>query len=231
MARVLILRQASDAAETAVLLRDRGHAPQILPTQETRVLDEPPPDGPFSGFVVTSANAVAGLARHWPEDRRPVLAVGERTAEALRRAGYASVHAGKGTAASLAGEARRLAGDAAPLLYAAGRVRTPALGAAFAAAGVPFTVWEAYDTVPLRPGLAAVEAATGGRAPDAVLLLSLGQVEAYQRLLALDRRFFEPSPRLLCLSRRIGEALPPELRLFSEISPRPSLAALFDCFL
>lgn len=231
MARVLILRQRTDALDTAASLRARGHAPLLLPVEEARPLDAPPP-GPFSGFIVTSANAVPPLARHRPGDRRPVLAVGERTACALRVAGFGSVSAGPGFGAGLAAAAAGLAGrSGAPLLYVAGRVRSPALEAALAAAGVPFRVWEAYAMEALDPDAAAIEAAVGDAPPDAVLLLSVGQVEAYGRLLGLRARPFEPPPRLLCLSRRIYAALPPELRPDGEISPRPTLAALLERFL
>ena len=95
MARILILRQRPDALDTAAALARRGHLPLILPTEEARALDAPPPPaGRFAGFLVTSANAVPAMARVWPGDGRPVLAVGGRTAAVLRQAGFQTVSAG-----------------------------------------------------------------------------------------------------------------------------------------
>lgn len=229
MARVLILRPADDAGATARALEGRGHTPQLLPAEEIVALCPPLPDGPFAALIVTSAHAVPALAAQpsqpWPE----ILAVGERTASALRAAGFDRVTVGGGGAEALVAPAARLAtAHGLPLLYAAGRVRTDALETALAAQHVRLNVWEVYDIRPLDPGPAEIARATQGSAPDAVLLLSRGQVAAYLRI--ADRLPQQPgtAPRLLCLSPRIADALPAALRSSAEISPAMSLATLFD---
>lgn len=228
MARILILRPIEAAEETAALLRARGHETVILPVQETVALAEPPPAGEFSGFIVTSRNAVPALAEHFQRDRRPVLAVGERTAAAALEAGFRDVRAGAGEAGSLAEQAAAIARTGTPLLYAAGRVRTPGLEAAMAGNGTPFRSWEVYDALAIQPTEAAIEAVAAGGAPDLVLVLSAGQAVGLAALFERAHALFTPMPRLLCLSQRIFEALPMQLRASASISPQPSLSSLFD---
>jgi uroporphyrinogen-III synthase len=229
MARVLILRPAEDAATTARALAARGHTPQVLPAEEIVALGTAPPAGSFAALLVTSAHAVPALARHPPAAWPAILAVGERTAEALRAAGFDRVTVGCGGAAGLVEPAVRLAAARGlPLLYAAGRVRSDALETTLAEQSVPLSVWEVYDIRPLDPGPEEIARATGGAPPDAVLLLSRGQVAAYLRLAERLPRGPGAAPRLLCLSSRIAAALPAELRSLAEISPAMSLATLFD---
>ena len=228
MARVLVLRPAADAATTAREVEARGHEPQLLPAEEIVTLATSPPQGPFSGFLVTSAHAVPALAAGFSGSRLKILAVGARTAAALRAAGFDDVTVGLGGAADLVEPALALAAEAhLPLLYAAGRVRTDTLEIALARRSAPLCLWEVYDTRTLDPQPEDIARATAGRAPDAVLLLSRGQVAAYLRLAARLPQS-AAGPRLLCLSARIAEALPRELRLRAEISPAMSLATLFD---
>ncbi|MEX6507261.1 uroporphyrinogen-III synthase [Jiella sp. M17.18] len=229
MARVLILREAADAGRTASDLAALGHEPLLLPVEETRSLDDPPPPGRFAGFAVTSARAVPALAAHFPGDARPVFAVGERTAAAARAAGLPHVQAAPGTADAIGQLA--LATGLEPgdhLLYAAGRRRTGTLETALTAASLGFAVWEVYAVVPVEPDAAVVRAALGGVPPDAVLILSAGQAEAFGRLAARHPGLFEPLPTLLALSARIAEALPPALAGAARISPTPRLASLFE---
>lgn len=229
MARVLILRPREEAEETTALLAARGHLPLLLPLHATIPLAVPPPPGPFAAFAVTSRNAVPALARQFPGDGHTVLCVGKRTAEAAREAGFASVEAGEGTAAGLGAMALRFAGDGTrQLLYAAGRVRSGTLEAALDAAGVRFALWETYDTVPLRLDAESVRAATGAAPPDAVLILSAAQAEAFAQLCRAVPALLAGPPLLLCLSERIAAALPADLRAFAAISPSPSLSSLFD---
>ncbi|GGD41266.1 uroporphyrinogen-III synthase [Aureimonas glaciei] len=228
MARVLILRPAEDAATTARALAARGHTPQVLPAEEIVPLGTAAPAGSFAALLVTSAHAVPALARHpsaaWPA----ILAVGERTAEALRAAGFDRVTVGCGAAGLVEPAAALAAARGLPLLYAAGRVRSDALETTLAERSVCLGVWEVYDIRPLDPGQEEIARATQGAPPDAVLLLSRGQVSAYLRLAESLPREPGAAPRLLCLSSRIADALPAELRSLAEISPAMSLATLFD---
>lgn len=223
MARVLVLREREDAARTAEALRARGHEPLILPLQEVRRLDPPLGEGPVGGFLATSAHAAPWLARHAAGTGLPVLAVGERTAEALRAAGVADATAGPGRAGELVALAASLR-TAAPLVYAAGRVRLPDLEAGLAAAGVPCRTVEVYDMADRTPGEAELDALTRGGLPEAVLLLSRRQAELFGALTIRRPDVFPSRIRHLCLSEAIAQGLVPERR--AEWSARPRLDVL-----
>ncbi|HEX2020036.1 MAG TPA: uroporphyrinogen-III synthase [Aurantimonas sp.] len=228
MARVLILREAGAAERTAAEIAARGHEPLILPLESFEILAAPPPAGSFAAFAVTSAQAVAPLARHFPGDPRPLFAVGKATASAASDAGFFDVRAADGAAEGIAALAAAGLPAGATILYAAGRTRTGTLETGLAAAGIGCAVWEVYATRRLDPDPAAVGEATGGRAPDAVLVLSVGQAEAFGALCRAMPDAFMPSPLVLALSQRIAAALPVELRRKARISPDRSLASLFE---
>ena len=230
MARVLILRERDEARRTAEALEARGHQPLILPLEAARPLDQGPPQGTFAGFAVTSARAVPALARHFPADPRPVFAVGERTGEAVRAAGFTDVRIAGGAAPDIARlvDAAGLSVETA-LLYAAGRTRTGTLEQALNAAAIPYAVWEVYEMVRLAPDEATVASVLGGAAPNAVLVLSAGQAEAFFGLAARLPKLFQPMAAILALSRRIAEALSPAFRGDATISSDARLASLFEC--
>ncbi|WP_279478998.1 uroporphyrinogen-III synthase [Aureimonas sp. SK2] len=224
MARVLVLREAEDAARTADVLRAHGHEPLLLPLQEVRPLDPPLEGGPFGGFLATSAHAAPWLARHAAGTALPVLAVGERTAEALRAAGLPEVVAGPGRARDLPALAARLPSGDAPLVYAAGRTRLPDLEAGLLAADVRFRTLEVYDMVERRPGEDELDRLTESGPPDAVLLLSRGQAALFEALAARRPGLRPAALRHLCLSSAVADGLSPGR--VAEWPAEPSLDAL-----
>ncbi|MBC8129278.1 MAG: uroporphyrinogen-III synthase [Rhizobiaceae bacterium] len=229
MVRVLILRPRAEAEETALAAVARGHEPSILPLHEIVPHDAAPPGRDVSGFVATSAHALPALAAAFGGDDRPLLAVGSRTARLAADLGFPRVVEGDGSGESLLAPASRVfSADGRPLLYAAGRVRTPALEEALYSGAVAVLVWEVYDTRPLDLMPQTVLHALLEPAPEAVMLLSVGQAEAYGQLLARMPPGTAPEPRLLCLSARIAAALPAALSGRIEISDEASMAALFD---
>ena len=195
-----------DAAVTARELRARGHEPQILPAEEIVTFMTPPPLGPFAGVLVTSAHAVPALNEAFSGTQPKFFAVGGRTAAALRASGFVDVSAGSAGAEELVAPAAHLSAAAGlPLLYAAGRVRTDALEKSLAQRAVTLRLWEVYDVRLRDLRREEIADATGGEAPDAVLLLSRGQVAAYLRLAERLPGGRAATPRLLCLSARIVE--------------------------
>lgn len=230
MARILILRERAAAEATAGIVRAAGHEPVILPLQSIRPLAPEVPAGPFAGFLVTSANAAPFAAARLNGEERPFLAVGRRTAEALRRAGARDVLEGPGDGAGLLEQAAAIADGAGgqALLYLAGRRRTGGLEGALRKAGVPFDTIEVYDTVRLEPEAREAEDVLGESGVDAVLLLSAGQAEGFSDLASRLPRRFEPLPQLLCFSDRIRDALPAAWRARALVSERPELSALLD---
>ncbi|NDV87447.1 hypothetical protein GTW51_12130 [Aurantimonas aggregata] len=226
--RVLILREPDAAARTAAELTARGHEPLVLPLETVETLDAPPPDGAFAAFAVTSAHAVAPLARAFPNDGRPLFAVGEATASAARNAGFPDVRVAGGAADGIGALAAATLPHESTILYAAGRTRTATLESGLAEAGVGCAVWEVYAIHPVRPDATTVRRVIAGRAPDGVLVLSVGQATALARLCRALPDAFSPLPLVLVLSERIAAALPAELRRRARISSDRSLTSLFE---
>src|SRR3954471_9211678 len=102
---VLVTRPHPDDETTAGALRARGF--EVLQAPMLRF--EPVPfhddaDASYSAVIVTSTNALRGLAPHLAGSRLlklPLFAVGERTASAARDAGFGNVMTAKGDAIAL----------------------------------------------------------------------------------------------------------------------------------
>jgi uroporphyrinogen-III synthase len=102
---VLVTRPHPDDEATASALRARGF--EVLQAPMLRF--EPVPfhddaDALYGAVIVTSANALRGIAPHLADSRLlklPLFAVGEHTAIAARDAGFGEVIAAKGDAAAL----------------------------------------------------------------------------------------------------------------------------------
>ena len=102
---VLVTRPHPDDEATASALRARGF--EVLQAPMLRF--EPVPfhddaDASYGAVIVTSANALRGIAPHLADSRLlklPLFAVGEHTASAARDAGFGEVMIAKGDAAAL----------------------------------------------------------------------------------------------------------------------------------
>src|SRR3954467_14902841 len=102
---ILVTRPHPDDETTARALRDRGF--DVLRAPMLRF--EPVPfhddaDARYGAVIVTSANALRGIAPHLEDSRLlrlPLFAVGEHTASAARSAGFGEVIAAKGDAGAL----------------------------------------------------------------------------------------------------------------------------------
>lgn len=210
MARVLVTRPEPGASRTARRLEAQGFQPIVLPLTETAALPVEASFFPTAAAVaVTSANAV----RHAPRElvaalaALPCHAVGKRTAEACRAAGFLSVAEGPGDAGALADAINSdLAGQ--EIVYLCGGVRFPIFEERLAAAGVRVDAIETYDTVRLSHDDAEVVAHLSNKPVDAVLLYSAKAAEALNPLIrrAALRGLFERA-ELLALSARVADAL------------------------
>ncbi|MDX8518878.1 uroporphyrinogen-III synthase [Mesorhizobium dulcispinae] len=210
MVRVLVTRPEPGASRTARRLEAQGFQPVLLPLTETAAL--PVEAGIFPAAVavaVTSANAI----RHAPRElvaalaALPCHAVGKRTAEACRAAGFRSVFEGPGDAEALAGEiAGELKGK--EMVYLCGRLRFPMFEERLAVAGVRVRPVETYDTIELDYSDDAVAARLSGMPVEAVLLYSAKAAPAMMSLAMRPtlRHLFERA-EFLALSARIAMAL------------------------
>lgn len=150
------------------------------------------PAGEFDAVVVTSANALRALGDEGqPLRALPLYAVGSRTADMARAAGFSSVQHAEGGAAALARLIAPL--KLKSILYLAGRDRTADLAALVAPVAV--TLVEVYDMAAATPAL-----------PEArgVMLYSR---RAAERFLDLTTPVTRAKMAALCLSANIADAL------------------------
>src|SRR6266481_6267106 len=107
---VLVTRPQPDDEATAAALRAKGFEVMLAPMLRFEPVafhhDE---DARYGAVIVTSANALRGIAPHLQDSRLqdsrllklPLFAVGEHTASAAHRAGFDNVIPANGDAASL----------------------------------------------------------------------------------------------------------------------------------
>lgn len=210
MVRVLVTRPGPGASRTARRLQAQGFQPILLPLTETVALPlEADVAADVAAVAVTSANAV----RHAPKQlvaalaARPCHAVGKKTAEACRMAGFLDVSEGPGDAEALADTvAGGLAGK--EIVYLCGRVRFPVFETRLAAAGVRVRPIETYDTVELDYSDAEIIARLSDEPVEAVLLYSAKAAAAVAAMTTRPtlRHLFEWA-EFLALSARVAGAL------------------------
>ncbi|MBX3201781.1 MAG: uroporphyrinogen-III synthase [Labilithrix sp.] len=193
--RVLVTRAREQAGRTALLLRERGADPVVVPTIEIH----PPSDpaalaeaagalGRYGWVVLTSAN---GVERLWAELRRQgrdarafagakIAAIGPGTAAALEEIGLTpdlvpKVYKGEG----LAEELLAAVGDAKPrVLVARAEVARDVVPDALRAAGCEVDVVPTYRTgAPPKPLLSALAALLEAQEIDVVTFTSSSTVE------------------------------------------------------
>ncbi|WP_027144598.1 uroporphyrinogen-III synthase [Mesorhizobium sp. WSM3626] len=210
MLRVLVTRPEPGASRTARKLEEMGFEPLLLPLTETTALpvDAKAVPNDVAAVAITSANAM----RHTPGDLMAVLsnlpchAVGKRTAEAAREAGFLSVIEGPGDAEALAaGMGIAFSGKA--IVYLCGRVRFPAFEQKLKAAHVQVHAVETYDTIAVSYSDEAILPLIAGQSVDAVLLYSAKAAAAMQVLASRPalQKVFEKT-RVFVLSARIAAA-------------------------
>jgi uroporphyrinogen-III synthase len=180
--RLLVTRPEPDATRAAQSLRARGHEVVVAPLIRTETIAADLGGG-FAAVLMTSANAARSIAAH-PQVASlrglPVLAVGDRTAEAAREAGFARVDSAEGALPDLVRLASRFAGKR--LLYIAGEDRAGDLAAELARHRVTVDTAVIYRAVAAEALPAeAAQALAAGRL-DAALHYSRRSAETLLRL-------------------------------------------------
>ncbi len=209
--RLLVTRPEDEGRRTAEMLRALGHKVLLAPL--LRIESIPDADfgsPPWSGVLMSSANAARAVAAHPRKGALfalPLLAVGDRTAEAAREAGFTDVTSAGGDATDLArAAAARFAGCKAPLLYLAGEDRARDLPAALGELRVRTVV--VYRAIKAERLPSAVQAALAAGRLDGVLHYSRRSAETYLALAdAAGLRAKALVPLHYCLSARIAAAL------------------------
>jgi uroporphyrinogen-III synthase len=235
--RLLVTRPDPDGERTAATLRARGCEVLVAPLLQVELLaDAVLGVGPWSALAMTSANAAHAARRH-PRHAElmslPVFAVGRRTADAARAAGFGDVTSADGNVGDLVRLiGARCRGDAAPLMYLAGEDRAGDLAGDVAAVGLSVETVVVYRVVAAAALPVSVLAALRAGRLDGVLHFSRRSAEVYlncaQTAGVLDRAL---APFHYCLSRQVAEPLAAAGAGNVRIASRPEEAALIDLVL
>ena len=227
--RLVVTRPQADSERTAAALRARGHEVLVAPLLRVEPV-EVELSGGWGAVIITSANAPGAIAGHAACEalfKLPVFAVGRRSAEAARQAGFTDVATAGGDVRDLVLLiAARRADAKAPLLYLAGEHRAADLVAELAVHGIAAEMAVVYRaaSAPFPPALSGALAA--GEI-DAVLHFSKRSAENY---LAGAAQAGVAGPaigvRHICLSAQIAEPLMGAGASRIAIAPRPDEAAL-----
>ncbi|MBP2562784.1 uroporphyrinogen-III synthase [Neorhizobium galegae] len=232
--RVVVTRPENSARRTAERLQNLGHQPVLLPL--TKAIHHPDVAtaalaGPHAALAVTSAEAVRVLSL-LGENLPPYLdqtlyAVGETTAKAAKDAGFRNIRPGSGTGAELAQLIAGYASDLdTPLLYLAGKPRSPKFEDGLQAKGVPFVAAEVYEMTPIAYDEVFIRNALLGPSADAVLLYSRENARLFCNLAAPHLKELA-SVQFVCLSDNVAEIIPREFHRNIKIASHPDEDGIF----
>ena len=229
--RLVVTRPQPDGERTAAALRARGHDVLLAPLMRV----EPLPveiSGGWGAIILTSANAANAIARNAAREalcKLPVFAVGRRTAEAAREAGFVNVSSADGDVRDLVRLITEHRPDAsAPMLYLAGEDRAADLVSELAMRGVAAEMAVVYRVV-ATPFPPALKTALANGQVDAVLHFSRRSAENFvagaTRAGVAAEAF---KVRHVCLSEQVAAPLAAAGAVRITVAPRPDEAALID---
>lgn len=228
---VLVTRPEPAAERTAAALIARGHEVWKVPLMRVEPVAADL-SGHWGAVIVTSANAPAAIADNPAREalrKLPLFAVGERSAQAARAAGFADVTSAGGDVRDLVQLLRERQADAsAPLLYLAGEERAADLVGELAARGIATEMRVVYRAVaaPFPDELiAALEAGD----VQAVLHFSRRSAENFlagARTAGVAEQAL--AVRHYCLSAQVAGPLIAAGAQRVVVAPRPDEAALVE---
>jgi uroporphyrinogen-III synthase len=227
--RLVLTRPQADSERTAAALRARGHEVLVAPLMRVEPVAADL-SGTWGGVIITSANApgaIGGNPGRQALFKLPLFAVGRRSADAAREAGFADVTSAGGDVRDLVQLITERHADAsAPLLYLAGEDRAADLVAELVVHGIAAEMAVVYRaaTAPFPPELMV---ALQAGAVDAVLHFSKRSAENYLTGAAQAGVAEQAlAVRHICLSGQIAEPLSRAGASRIAIAPRPDEAAL-----
>ena len=187
---ILVTRPQPDNARTIAALRAQGYAALPAPMLRfEKVMFSLDPDADFGAVVVTSSNALRGLADQpaaGPLSRLPVFAVGDRTAQAAQDAGFRDVISAGGDAADLRDLLTARAQPVKPLLYLAGADLSRDLAAELGSRGFQVITHTTYRMAPVADLPEDVTTAFAAGRISAVLHYSRRSARAFFQAVARD---------------------------------------------
>lgn len=229
--RIVVTRPKADAERTASALRQRGHEVLVAPLMRV----EPIPadlSGQWGAAVITSANAPAAVADNSGFAallKLKLFAVGERSANAARAAGFSDVESAGGDIRDLVKLiAERHAGITSPMLYLAGEDRAADLVGELAMHGLKAELRVVYRAVTTPFPDELVEALTANEI-DTVLHYSRRSADNYVAG-ATTAGIIDAAmkPRHVCLAEAVAAPLVRAGATRVAIALRPDEPALLD---
>ena len=225
--RVLVTRPLPDGERTAATLRGRGYDVLAAPLIQVKPIAADLA-GDWSAVIVSSANAVRVLeARQISSlSKLPLFAVGQRSAEVAREAGFTNVRSAKGDADDLIRLATSHAGKAATYLYLAGEDRAADVEGELVKRGIKARTVIVYQTVTQAYPPELVDALRN-RQIDAALHFSRRSAENYMngaKAAGLEQMAWVP--KHFCLSAQVAEPLRAAGTGQIAVAPEPNEAAL-----
>jgi uroporphyrinogen-III synthase len=228
--RVVITRPHPQSERTAAALAARGHDVWEVPLMRIEPVAADL-TGEWGALAITSANAPAAVAENPARAKLaalPLYAVGRRSADAAREAGFSDVTAAGGDVRGLV----KFIGEhspSLPLLYLAGEDRAADLVAELAAHGIGAEMRTVYRAVTLGFPDELVAALEAGGDVQAVLHFSRRSAENYLAG-ARARGVAEQAiaVRHYCLSAQVAEPLQAAGAKRVVVAPRPEEAALIE---
>ena len=226
--RVLVTRPLPDGERTAATLRGRGYDVLAAPLMQVKPIAADLA-GDWSAVIVSSANAVRVLeARQISSlSKLPLFAVGQRSAEVAREAGFTNVRSAKGDADDLIRlVATSHAGKAATYLYLAGEDRAADVEGELVKRGIKARTVIVYQTVTQAYPPELVDALRN-RQIDAALHFSRRSAENYMngaKAAGLEQMAW--APKHFCLSAQVAEPLRAAGTGQIGVAPEPNEAAL-----
>ena len=185
---VLVTRPHPDDEATAAALRAKGLKVLLAPMLRFEpVAFQDDADARYGGVIVTSANALRGIEAHLAGSKLlklPLFAVGEHTAAAARKAGFASVISANGDAtalrdAVLASVKAKALKKAGTLLYLAGADLARDLAGELGERGFTVVTQSTYRMIPVAGLPGEVAEAFGANGIEAVLHYSRRSARAF----------------------------------------------------
>jgi len=224
---VLITRSEPAATRTAAGLLARGHKVWKVPLLRIEPV-EADLSGDWSGVIVTSANAPAAAKENPALLKLPAFAVGERSAEAARAAGFANVSSAGGDVRDLLCVLRERKTANAPLLYLAGEDRAADLVGELAANGIAADMRIVYRAV-TAPFPDTLVAALESGDVQAVVHFSKRSAENYLAG-AVEADIAEAALKVrhYCLSAQVAAPLQAAGAKRVAVAPHPEEATLIE---
>ncbi len=227
--RIVLTRPESDSERTAAVLRGHGHDVLVAPLLRIETLPVELHQR-YGAVIITSANAAAAIADYPARaalTALPLFAVGQRSADAARAAGFSDIHVAGGDIDDLTRLIAEQRPDArAPLLYLAGEDRAGDLTGDLAVHGIAAELAVIYRAVP-QPFSAELTAAVTSGAVDAVMHFSRRSAAQYVTG-ARDAGIAAAAlgVRHLCLSAQVAAPLRAGGAARIDVAKRPDESAM-----